>query len=66
MRDPVVDLVADLRGGLPGRCDFCKEALDPEDALPEEGGLWACRACWRKFEEEDRKAASAYRREREK
>lgn len=46
-------LIADLRGGIPANCDFCNQPMDPETAVAEEAGQWACAECWQKFEAED-------------
>jgi hypothetical protein len=52
----VFGMIVELRGGLPMNCDFCGEAI-PKDQLPvpEEGGAWACRACWDYWEANDGK-----------
>lgn len=47
------DMIIALRGGIPELCSFCRETLDHETAVPEEGGEWACRECWDRFEESD-------------
>lgn len=40
------DLLVQLRGGMPERCDFCGQPYNnlrtPE---PEEAGEWACSEC---------------------
>ena len=53
MSDPVLDLIADLRGGRPDKCDFCGQPTGPESLTPEEGGDWACLTCWERWERED-------------
>jgi hypothetical protein len=45
------DIIIDLRGGVPEKCDFCKQPTPPENLHPEEAGDWACITCinhWRK------------------
>jgi len=46
------DLIHSLRGGPPLTCDFCEQPMEPEDAIPEEAGDWACRTCWDRWEKE--------------
>jgi hypothetical protein len=50
----MLDFIAEIRGGIPEKCDFCgkmfTQACFP---IPEEGGEWACSECWSKWEEED-------------
>lgn len=41
--------IADMRGGIPPKCDFCKEDMSPDEMEPEEGGLWACCYCLLKW-----------------
>ena len=39
-------LLVDLRGGLPERCDFCRRRYSAiRYPVPEEGGEWACSVC---------------------
>lgn len=41
------NLIVGLRGGLPERCDFCDQPFTQERyPIPEEGGEWACNACY--------------------
>jgi hypothetical protein len=53
----VFEMIVELRGGLPAKCDFCEEVI-PEGQLPipEEAGAWACQACWDYWEANDGKA----------
>lgn len=52
--EDVPGLIADLRGGRPGKCSFCLQPIGPQDfALPEEGGEWACGDCAERFARED-------------
>lgn len=46
-------LIADFRGGIPANCDFCNQPMNPETAVAEEAGQWACAECWQKFEAND-------------
>ena len=47
----LLQMVAELRGGIPERCDFCEEPFTEENyPTPEEGGLWACICCVRECE----------------
>jgi hypothetical protein len=57
--DEVKQFLADLRGGIPGRCDFCNEPMTEDDAVPEEGGDWACIRCWERWEKEDAAASGS-------
>ena len=40
--------IAELRGGVPERCDFCQRPYT-EERYPvlEEAGLWSCNVCER-------------------
>jgi hypothetical protein len=43
-------LIADIRGGLPERCDFCGLAYtEGRYAIPEEAGEWACNHCYARW-----------------
>lgn len=46
-------LIADLRGGIPGKCDFCLKPTKPEQLEPEEAGEWVCWYCLRDWAYED-------------
>lgn len=52
----MIDVIADLRGGIPETCDFCGNIFTKENyATPEEAGDWACITCvkhWDKQEQE--------------
>lgn len=37
----------------PVTCDFCGAKTDSDHAVPEESDMWACDACWERFEKED-------------
>ena len=48
------DLLVDLRGRFPGKCDFCQEPYSPDrDPVPEEAGEWACSVCVDRWRKED-------------
>jgi len=50
------ELIVALRGGIPATCYFCCEETKPENLHPEEGGVWACIDClkrWQKQESEE-------------
>ena len=53
----VVSFLAEVRGGLPERCDFCNQPTNENDLIPEEGGDWVCRTCWDRWEAEDKRRA---------
>lgn len=51
----LLDMIAELRGGYPKHCDFCKkEYNDKRHPVPEEAGEWACTECWERWEKEDK------------
>ena len=39
-------LIADLRGGIPDKCDVCGKETPPDDLDPVSGGEWICGQCW--------------------
>ena len=49
-----LDMLIDLRGGLPNACDFCGQPFTHARVpVPEEAGAWACSECearWAKQE----------------
>jgi formylmethanofuran dehydrogenase subunit E len=48
-----IDVIAELRGGIPASCDFCSEPFTKENyATPEELGEWACIQCVNKWDDE--------------
>lgn len=52
----MVRMIADLRGGLPECCDFCKQPFtEARYPIPEEAGEWTCRECLTRWEAEDAK-----------
>jgi hypothetical protein len=49
----MLQLIANLRGGIPEQCDFCKQSFTEENyPTPEEGGEWACVECVTRWEKE--------------
>jgi formylmethanofuran dehydrogenase subunit E len=38
-------LITDLRGGIPEKCDACGKSTPPEDLDPVSGGEWICNEC---------------------
>lgn len=56
------DVVTALRGGHPHDCDFCRMPYNEKRRpIPEEGGLWACPECERKWKQTDRRYSVAER-----
>ena len=47
------DLLLELRGPKPAKCDFCDKETPEDDLHPEEGGQWVCITCWERWEKED-------------
>lgn len=45
MSNDAKDLIADLRGGVPEKCDFCGLETEPDYLHPEEAGMWICVWC---------------------
>ena len=41
----VRQLIIDLRGGIPDKCDFCQKEKLPDQLHPDEGGTWICIDC---------------------
>ena len=49
-----LDMIVELRGGVPECCDFCgKPFNEHRHPIPEEAGEWTCTECWEKWEKED-------------
>lgn len=44
------DMIANLRGGIPVACNFCRQEKPPEQMEPEEAGEWVCWACLDRWE----------------
>lgn len=50
----MIDVIAELRGGYPEKCDFCDKPYNKErHPVPEEAGEWACTECWERWEKEE-------------
>jgi hypothetical protein len=48
-----IDIIAELRGGIPDNCDFCSQPFTKENyATPEECSNWACIQCVNKWDDE--------------
>lgn len=46
-----LQLIADLRGGIPEGCDFCLQPFtDNRCPVQEEAGEWACTECLARWE----------------
>ena len=55
----ILDLIADLRGGLPEACYWCQQAFTAERyPIPEEAGEWICRECLTRVEAAEALAAA--------
>lgn len=51
----MLQMIAELRGGIPEECDFCKGRFTEQNyPTPEEGGLWACIRCVTRWNNEMR------------
>jgi len=49
----MLEIIAELRGGIPSTCDFCGETFTEENyPTPEEGGEWACITCVKRWDEQ--------------
>ena len=49
----MLQLIAELRGGIPEKCDFCgQEYTEDRYPIPEEAGEWTCSECWARWEKE--------------
>ena len=46
----VRQMIIDLRGGIPEKCDFCQQTMPEEKMHPEEAGMWACIDCIDRWE----------------
>lgn len=55
-----LELIIELRGGLPECCDFCRQPYTEQRyPVPEEAGQWACIECWERWEKEDAAKANS-------
>lgn len=43
--EAVKQMIANLRGGYPDRCDFCEQLKEEHELHPEEAGMWICNEC---------------------
>lgn len=51
--EAVLNLIVELRGGIPERCDFCGGPyIEARRPTPDEAGEWACIECWGRWERE--------------
>lgn len=46
------DVIIELRGGVPVKCDFCLTETLHEKLHPEEGGEWVCEKCLEHWDRE--------------
>ncbi len=50
----VLEMIAEMRGGIPECCDFCGQTFnETRHPIPEEAGEWTCTECWERWEKED-------------
>ena len=57
MSDCTWQMLIDLRGGHPEKCDFCDQPYtDERHPEPEEAGMWACSECMKRWHEEAKEA----------
>lgn len=52
MTQEALRLLYALRG-VPRSCDFCLKSKPLHELEPEEGGLWVCHECLKRWENED-------------
>lgn len=54
----MLQVIADLRGGIPEKCDFCEQPYnETRQPVPEEAGEWACTECLARWDKEEGKEA---------
>lgn len=51
----MLEIITEMRGGIPDKCSFCEQPFDERGAIPEEAGDWACYPCWDKWAKESAK-----------
>ena len=52
----MLEMIAELRGGIPDECDFCGQKYTEERyPIPEEAQAWTCSECLERWEKEDLK-----------
>ena len=50
----MLEMIAEMRGGIPDKCDFCEQPYNEKRyPIPDEAQTWACSECWAKWEKED-------------
>jgi ribosomal protein L37AE/L43A len=50
-----LEMIAELRGGIPDHCDFCEQPYTEERyPIPEEAGMWTCSHCLQRWEKQDK------------
>ena len=50
----MIAMIAELRGGIPEKCDFCDQSYtEKRYPIPEEAGEWTCSECWERWEKEE-------------
>lgn len=55
----LIEMIAELRGGLPENCDFCCKQFTKENyPTPEEAGQWACIECVKRWQKQDKESQS--------
>jgi hypothetical protein len=51
----MLNMIAELRGGIPEKCDFCEQSFNEERyPIPEEAGEWTCSECWERWMKEEK------------
>ena len=55
----MLEMIAEMRGGIPDKCDFCEQPYTEERyPIPEEAQAWTCNECYARWEQEELKKAS--------
>lgn len=50
----MLQMIAELRGGIPDKCDFCNQPYtEKRYPIPEEAGEWTCSECWERWQKEE-------------
>lgn len=50
----MLEMIAEMRGGIPDKCDFCEQPYTEERyPIPEEAQAWTCSECLARWEKED-------------
>ena len=51
----MLEIIAQMRGGIPEHCDFCETPFTKENyPTPEECGEWACIECVKRWDAEQK------------